>query len=151
MSVREELSDPWGWVAAGVAGGLGWAVLAAPAAAVAAPVGLAIGAAVLGTKVIMVLGHTSCGAVNATVDALQKGNTLPGHIADLVRAMKPGIEPVLKTPGPDLQQRAMITNVQANVRRLQTEKPILADMVAAGKLKVVGAYYDLPTGKVMMV
>jgi carbonic anhydrase len=112
---------------------------------------LEFGAAVLGTKVIMVLGHTSCGAVNATVDALQKGNTLPGHIADLVRALKPGIEPVLKTPGPDLQQRAMIANVQANVRRLQTEKPILGDMVAAGKLKVVGAYYDLPTGKVMMV
>jgi carbonic anhydrase len=112
---------------------------------------LEFGAAVLGTKVIMVLGHTSCGAVNATVDALQKGNTLPGHIADLVRAMKPGIEPVLKTPGADLQQRAMIANVQANVRRLQTEKPILGDMVAAGKLKVVGAYYDLPTGKVMMV
>ncbi len=112
---------------------------------------LEYGAAVLGTKVIMVLGHTSCGAVNATVDALQKGNTLPGHIADLVRAMKPGIEPVLKTPGPDLQQSAMIANIQANVRRLQTEKPILGDMVAAGKLKVVGAYYDLPTGKVMMV
>ena len=112
---------------------------------------LEYGAAVLGTKVIMVLGHTSCGAVNATVDALQKGNTLPGHIADLVRAMKPGIEPVLKTPGADLQQRAVIANIQANVRRLQTEKPILGDMVAAGKLKVVGAYYDLPTGKVMMV
>jgi len=112
---------------------------------------LEYGAAVLGTKVIMVLGHTSCGAVNATVDALQKGNNLPGHIADLVRAMKPGIEPALKTAGPDLQQRAMIANVQANVRRLQTEKPILGDMVAAGKLKVVGAYYDLPTGKVMML
>ena len=112
---------------------------------------LEYGAAVLGTKVIMVLGHTSCGAVNATVDALQKGNTLPGHIADLVRAMKPGIEPVLKTAGPDHRQRAMIANVQAKVRRLQTEKPILGDMVAAGKLKVVGAYYDLPTGKVTMV
>ncbi len=112
---------------------------------------LEYGAAVLGTKVIMVLGHTSCGAVNATVEALQKGNTLPGHIADLVRAMKPGIEPVLKTPGDDLRQRAVIANIQANVRRLQTEKPILGDMVAAGKLKVVGAYYDLPTGKVMMV
>ena len=112
---------------------------------------LEYGAAVLGTKVIMVMGHTSCGAVNATVEALQKGNTLPGHIADLVRAMKPGIEPVLKTPGDDLRQRAVIANIQANVRRLQTEKPILGDMVAAGKLKVVGAYYDLPTGKVMMV
>jgi carbonic anhydrase len=59
---------------------------------------LEYGAAVLGTKVIMVLGHGSCGAVNATVGALQKGNTLPGHIADLVRAMKPAIEPVLKQP-----------------------------------------------------
>lgn len=112
---------------------------------------LEYGAAVLGTKVIMVLGHTSCGAVNATVGALQKGNSLPGHIADLVRAMKPAIEPVLKTPGPDLEQRAVVANIQANVRRLQTEKPILGDMVAAGKLRVVGAYYDLATGKVIPV
>ena len=112
---------------------------------------LEFGAAVLGTKVIMVLGHTSCGAVNATVDALQKGNTLPGHIAGLVTAMKPGIEPIMKTTGPDLQQRAVVANVQANVRRLQTEKPILSEMVAAGKVRIVGAYYDLPTGKVIMV
>jgi carbonic anhydrase len=54
---------------------------------------LEFGAAVLGTKVIMVLGHTSCGAVNATVAALQKGNDLPGHIGDLVRAMKPASSP----------------------------------------------------------
>mgnify|MGYP000152001807 FL=1 len=112
---------------------------------------LEFGAAVLGTKVIMVLGHTSCGAVNATVDALQKGNSLPGHIAGLVTSMKPGIEPIMKTAGPDLQQRAVVANVQANVRRLQTEKPILGEMVASGKLRVVGAYYDLPTGKVVMV
>jgi carbonic anhydrase len=55
---------------------------------------LEFGAAVLGTKVIMVLGHSSCGAV-ATVSALQKGNDLPGHIANLVRAIKPGVEPAL--------------------------------------------------------
>jgi carbonic anhydrase len=56
----------------------------------------------------MVLGHTSCGAVNATVTALQQGNTLPGHIADLVRAMKPGIEPALAQAGDDLTQRALV-------------------------------------------
>ncbi|MDI1284145.1 MAG: carbonic anhydrase [Reyranella sp.] len=112
---------------------------------------LEYGAAVLGTKVIMVLGHNNCGAVNATIAALQNGNTLPGHIADLVRSMKPAIEPALKTPGPDLAQRAVVLNVQANVRRLQAEKPILAEMVAAGKLRVVGAYYDLATGKVIPV
>ena len=112
---------------------------------------LEFGAAVLGTKVIMVLGHTSCGAVNATVAALQKGNDLPGHIASLVTAMKPGVEPAMKTPGPDLEQRAVVANVQHNVRRLQTATPILGDMVAKGQLKVVGAYYDLPTGRVVPV
>jgi carbonic anhydrase len=112
---------------------------------------LEFGAAVLGTKVIMVLGHTSCGAVNATVDALQKGNNLPGHIADVVRAMKPGIEPVLKQPGDDLYQRAVVANVRYNVQRLLEAKPILADMVAAKKLSVVGGVYELATGKVTQV
>jgi carbonic anhydrase len=112
---------------------------------------LEYGAAVLGTKVIMVLGHTSCGAINATIEAIQKGNTLPGHIAGLVSAMKPGVEPAMKEAGPDLPLRAVIANVRHNVQRLQVEKPILGDMVAAGKLRVVGAYYDLPTGKVMLV
>jgi carbonic anhydrase len=112
---------------------------------------LEYGAAVLGTKAIMVLGHTSCGAVNATVEALQKGNNLPGHIADLVRAMKPSIEPALKQPGPDLNQRAVVANVQANVRTLIEAGPILADMVKGGKLKVVGGVYDLATGKIALV
>jgi hypothetical protein len=51
VSVREELRDPWGWLVAGAAGGVGWAVLAG--SAVALPVGVAIGAAVLGTKVVL--------------------------------------------------------------------------------------------------
>jgi len=112
---------------------------------------LEYGAAVLGTKVIMVLGHSNCGAVNATVAALQKGNKLPGHIAELVRAMKPGIEPALKTTGDDLALRAVIANVRANVRRLQESKPILAGLVGSGKLKVVGGVYDLASGKVALV
>jgi len=112
---------------------------------------LEYGAAVLGTKLIMVLGHHSCGAVNATVAALQKGNTLPGHIADLVRAMKPGIDPTLKQPGSDLEQRAVVANVLYNVNRLKTATPILAAMVAKGELGVVGGVYDIATGKVNLV
>lgn len=53
MSVSDELKDPWGWLVAGVTGGLGWAVLAAPLGPVAVPVGLAIGAVVLGSKVAL--------------------------------------------------------------------------------------------------
>ena len=83
--------------------------------------------------------------------ALQKGNTLPGHIADLVRAMKPGIEPVLKQSGDELEQRAVIANVRYNVQRLQRAKPILAEMVAKNEVRVVGAVYDLATGKVTLV
>lgn len=112
---------------------------------------LEYGAAVLGVKAIMVLGHNNCGAVNATVAALQKGNDLPGHIADLVRAMKPGIEPTLKQAGSDLNYRAVVANVQFNVQRLQQATPILADMVKAGKIRVVGGVYDLATGKIAIV
>lgn len=112
---------------------------------------LEFGAAVLGTRLIMVLGHTGCGAVDATVSALQKGNDLPGHIAGLVSAMKPGIEPELQQAGSDLEQRAIVANVRYNVKRLQQEKPILAGMVATGKLRVIGGVCDLATGKVSIV
>jgi carbonic anhydrase len=112
---------------------------------------LEFGSAVLGTKLIMVLGHTSCGAVKSTVAALQKGNTLPGHIADLVRSMKPGIAPALEQPGDNLEQRATIANVRYNVERLQTAEPILSDLVSKGELRVVGGVYDLATGKVSLV
>jgi carbonic anhydrase len=88
---------------------------------------LEFGAAVLPTKLIIVLGHNSCGAVNATVTALQKGDTLAVHIAHLVRAMKPGIEPVSKQSGDDLQQRAVVANMRYNAQRLQRAKPILAE------------------------
>ena len=112
---------------------------------------LEYGAAVLGTKLILVLGHTSCGAIDATVTALQKGNKLPGHIADLVRAMKPGVEPALKQPGDDLQLRAVIANVKHNVERLKNSKPILAGMIAKKQLGVAGGVYDIATGKVTLV
>jgi carbonic anhydrase len=112
---------------------------------------LEFGSAVLGTKVIMVLGHTSCGAVKATVAALQNGNTLPGHIADLVRAMKPGVLPALKHTSANLEAEATIANVRYNVERLKTAKPILAELIAKGQLRVVGGVYDLATGKITLV
>jgi len=64
--------------------------------------------------------------------------------------MKPGIEPVLKQSGDDLQQRAVIANVCYNAQRLQHAKPILAEMIAKNEIRVVGAVYDLTTGKVTL-
>lgn len=112
---------------------------------------LEFGAAVLGTKVIIVLGHSSCGAVNATVAAIQEGNNLPGHIKDLVDTMTPAIAPVVRQPGDDLADRAVIANVRHNVERLRHATPILSDLVAKGELDVFGAVYDLPTGSVNLV
>ncbi len=98
---------------------------------------LEFGSAVLGTRLIMVLGHSSCGAVEATVEALQKGNHLPGHIAELVTAMKPGIEPVLKQGGSDLVARATVANVQYNVARLEMSSAIVSGLIAKKQLRGV--------------
>jgi len=57
----------------------------------------------------------------------------------------------VKQVGPDLEQRAVVANVRHNVKRLEQATPILAEMVAKKKLRVVGAVYDLPTGKVALV
>ncbi|TCH96664.1 carbonic anhydrase [Roseococcus sp. SYP-B2431] len=112
---------------------------------------LEFSAAMLGVKLIMVLGHTQCGAVDATVRSLLTGETYPGHIGHLVDAMAPGIRPVLAEPGEDLNQRAMIANVKYHVDMLRTAQPILAGMVERGELRVVGGVYDLATGRVELV
>ncbi|MEO3473792.1 carbonic anhydrase [Roseomonas sp. CAU 1739] len=112
---------------------------------------LEFGSAVLGSKLILVLGHTSCGAVDATVAALRQGNNLPGSIARLVTAMKPGIEPALAETGGDVTRRALVSNVRHNVRALETATPILSDLVARGALAVKGGIYDLATGRVELV
>ena len=112
---------------------------------------LEYGAKVLGTKLIVVLGHSSCGAVNATLQVLREHTTLPGHIPDLVRAMKPGIAPVLQQAGHDMAERAVLANVKYNVQRLANADPVLAPMVRQGQLKVVGGVYDLASGRVTFV
>jgi carbonic anhydrase len=90
--------------------------------------------------------------VDATVEALrQRSNTLPGNIARLVTAMKPGIEPEMVQSGDDLTHRALVANVLYNVRVLETSTPILADLVSRGVLAVKGGIYDLTTGRVELI
>ena len=105
----------------------------------------------LGVPLIIVLGHSGCGAVSATIKVIQEGTVLPGHLPELVKALKPGIEAAIKKKPSDLLVEATKENVRHNVGRLQTSGPVLKDVVAAGKLKVVGGYYDIATGKVSLV
>ena len=105
----------------------------------------------LGVPLIMVLGHSGCGAVNAAIKVIREGTVLPGHLPELIEALKPGVEAAIKKKPQDLLVEATVENVRNNVQRLQTADPLLKDAISAGKLKVVGAYYDIATGKVRLV
>ena len=112
---------------------------------------LEYGVRFLGVPLIIVLGHSGCGAVSATIKVIQDKAVLPGHLPELVEALKPGIEAAIAKKPADLLTEATKENVRHNVERLLTADPVLDEVVAAGKLKVVGGYYDIATGKVSLV
>ena len=105
------------------------------------------GASVLGASLVVVLGHTGCGAIKSAVDVVTKGATLPGHLPELMNYLKEPVEKVRSEPG-DIVANATRQNVVSNVQKLQTAEPILAGLVKAGRLGVVGGIYDLTTGQV---
>jgi carbonic anhydrase len=105
---------------------------------------------VLNTPLIMVLGHESCGAVDATVKSIKDGTTLPGHLPALVAALSPAVKAEQGAPG-DLLANAIRRNVMLNVERLKTAAPILKSFADDKKINVVGAIYRLRTGRVELV
>ncbi|QJI28522.1 carbonic anhydrase [Pseudomonas sp. ADAK18] len=106
--------------------------------------------AVLGTPLIVVLGHDSCGAVSAGVKALKDDARFPGHIQSLADAIKPSVAKVLTQPG-ELLDNAIVQNVKDTVARLQRESSLLSSAMAKGTLNIVGGVYKLHTGKVERV
>jgi carbonic anhydrase len=101
------------------------------------------GPAELGTPLIVVLGHQRCGAAVAAAEALHKGVTLPGELQSIVRALRPAYE---RAHG-DVDKMIKINTVRV-VAKLKADK-LLAQRIARKKLKIVGAYYSLDTGKVI--
>ena len=106
--------------------------------------------AVLGTPLILVLGHTKCGAVDATVKAVRDNKEFPGHIRSLVKALGPAVKAARGQSG-DLLENAIRQNVILNVEKLKTSGPILSKAVEQGKLEVTGGIYSLDTGRVTPV
>jgi carbonic anhydrase len=104
----------------------------------------------LKVPLIMVLGHTNCGAVKAAIAHLHAKDSLPGSINDLVELIKPAVEQS-KGETADPLNSAIRKNVQLGVERLKNLEPILATPAKEGKLKIVGGVYDLHTGKVKLV
>jgi carbonic anhydrase len=103
---------------------------------------LEYGAAVLGIKVILVLSHAGCGAVKAAM----QGKAVPGQISSLF----PHLQPAVDQGNYDLTT-AIKANASIQATLLRESSPVLAPMVKEGKLKIVGGYYDLGTGKVTLV
>jgi carbonic anhydrase len=101
-------------------------------------------------SLLYVIGHSSCGAVTATLDWVRKPHEVPGHIGTIVQAIAPAVRTTMKQPGDPLAN-AIAENVRLNVRRLQTTGPILSKAASDGKLRVIGGVYDLKSGKVNSV
>jgi carbonic anhydrase len=104
----------------------------------------------LNTPLIMVLGHESCGAVDATIKSVKTGTTLPGHLPSLVAAIKPAVDAVAGQGG-DILANAIRRNVALNVEKLKTTAPILKSFADDKKIKVVGGVYELKSGRVELV
>ncbi|MBK9116755.1 MAG: carbonic anhydrase [Betaproteobacteria bacterium] len=112
---------------------------------------LEYGVQFLGVPLIMVLGHTNCGAVDAAIKVLKTKATLPGHLPDLVTAIKPAVIVAERTQKGDLLENAIAENVRRQVARLKTSPPVVQRYYAGKKIDIVGGVYDLATGKVALV
>jgi carbonic anhydrase len=104
----------------------------------------------LGVPLVLVLGHSQCGAVKAALQHLEAKDALPGAIAGLVDVIKPAVAASRGKPGDPLDN-AIRANVVAGVARLKSLPPIVAPAVKRGKLTVVGGVYDLKSGVVTMI
>lgn len=106
---------------------------------------LEFGTLVLGAKVIMVMGHERCGAVDATI----KGAQVPGQIGSLLDAIKPALKNSGNQTGDELE-KAIKANVLYQIERLKAS-PVISQLIQEEKLTIVGGYYDLDTGRVTVV
>jgi carbonic anhydrase len=103
---------------------------------------LEFGTAVLGAKVLYVLGHSSCGAVAAAV----KGEEVPGQISSLFEHLRPAVR---SAQGDAVV--AVLENVRYQAMLLGESSPVIARLVREGRLRVAGGVYDLTTGRVTPV
>ena len=103
---------------------------------------LEYGAAVLGTRVILVLGHQGCGAVKAALG----GKAVPGQISALYARMQPAVE----QGGHDYETTARL-NAKIQADLLRTASPLLVEMINDGRLKIAAGYYSLETGTVSLL
>lgn len=110
-------------------------------------------AATFGTRLLVVMGHSSCGAVTATLEVLRGESTVASdNIRDIVDRIRSSAQTVLEVGKDHSRESQLEDAIRANVRNavdhLRHGSRILEDMVNSGQLMIVGAVYDIPTGHV---
>lgn len=101
------------------------------------------------TRLVVVLGHTRCGAVAATLDELEQPSASRSpNLAAIVDLIRPAIEPLVAAGGEDLEHRAIRANVHAAADRLRRGSTLLEGLCQNAGLLIVGAEYALETGEV---
>jgi carbonic anhydrase len=103
------------------------------------------GAVVLGSPLIVVLAHTSCGAIKAACDVVAKNATYPGAIGPMIEPIVPAVLAVKSDPG-DIVNNAAKSSAKRTAARLVAASTVIAGLAGAAKLKIVPAIYDLKTG-----
>jgi carbonic anhydrase len=101
------------------------------------------GVSVLGADLILVLGHSGCGAVEGALKGLKFDN----HIQEVLNAIQPAVQASKKEKG-DALENAIRANVKYVEAKLSKSRPVLANLLKEGNLTIVGGYYDLSSGKV---
>jgi carbonic anhydrase len=104
-----------------------------------------------GTKVVVVMGHTQCGAIKATLDHIENAQALSSeNLHDIVSRIKPHIFPISQTnlSKEEKMERSIEANVMASVSQLSHSSRIIEGLVEQGDLQIIGAVLELATGRV---
>ena len=104
-----------------------------------------------GTKLIVVLGHTACGAVKGACDHARLGN-----LTTLINKIEPAVEAVIEPKDENLRNSSNIDfvntvaekNVEMTIAKIRIDSPVLAEMEKQGEIKIIGGMYDINSGKV---
>lgn len=110
-------------------------------------------AEVLGTQLVIVMGHSRCGAVKATIDVVRGTSAVPSdNIGDIVERIRPGIATVLNSANghdpAEVLESAIGANVRHSVKGLRHGSPLVQRRIGEGRLVVLGATYDIGSGRV---
>jgi carbonic anhydrase len=105
-----------------------------------------------GTQLVVVLGHTQCGAILATLEAVRDQADHPANVLTIVERIRPSVETLIelrpRASEDEILQHAVRANVRTSVDHLRHGSALLEQRIRAGRLRVVGAEYSLETGQV---